>query len=215
MIENVMYMLLHVDTYLNTIVSTYGTWVYGILFMIIFCETGLVVTPFLPGDSLIFMAGSLAGYQAVMHVSWLWVILIGASILGNQLNYSIGRLIGDRAFKMKDGFLLRKTHLMKTHAFYMEYGGMTIVIARFMPIIRTFAPFIAGVGRMPHTTFLYYNVIGAVLWITSLLFAGYYLGGIPFLQAHFSLVIYGIIVLSLLPMVIGIVRHQLSRLCKS
>lgn len=192
--------LLHIDTFLFAFVSNYGLWTYLALFMIIFCETGFVVTPFLPGDSLLFAAGSLAAQpQASLHIITLFTLLTVASILGNKLNYLIGKAIGPLIFRAQSSWLFNKNHLMEAQAFYEKHGGKTIIFARFIPIIRTFAPFVAGVGSMKLSLFTFYNLISALLWIGSLLTLGYFLGSIPIVKNNFTLVIYTIIILSLLP----------------
>lgn len=192
--------ILHIDQYLFAFVLSYGFWTYVVLFAIIFCETGLVVTPFLPGDSLLFAAGSIAASsQNVLSIQLLFILLTLASIFGNKVNYLIGRAIGPRVFSAQDSWLLNKKHLLKAHQFYEKHGGKTIILARFIPIIRTFVPFIAGVGYMDLRKFTFYNILSALLWIGSLLGAGYYFGSLPFVKENFSLVLYGIIAVSLLP----------------
>ncbi|TAK74702.1 MAG: DedA family protein [Gammaproteobacteria bacterium] len=192
--------LLHIDQYLINFVSAYGTWTYAALFLIIFCETGLVVTPFLPGDSLLFAAGSLAANSShVLSIQLLFILLALASILGNKTNYLIGRLIGPRVFSAQQSWLLNKKYLEEAHRFYEKHGGKTIIFARYIPIIRTFAPFVAGIGYMNIRQFTSFNIISAFLWVGSLLGAGYFLGTLPFIRDNFSIVIYGIITLSLLP----------------
>ncbi len=202
---------LHIDNYLLGFVSSYGAWAYLLLFVIIFCETGLIVTPFLPGDSLLFVAGSIAAQPTTpLHILLLLLLLVIASILGNQLNYFIGRAIGPRAFTAENSWLLNKEHLLKTHRFYEKHGGKTIILARFIPIIRTFAPFVAGVGYMGIYQFSLYNITSALLWIGSLLSCGYFLGSLPFVKENFSLVIYGIIILSISPAIITFLYHRLK-----
>jgi membrane-associated protein len=192
--------ILHIDTYLIAFVVDYGAWAYAILFVIIFCETGLVITPFLPGDSLLFAAGSIAANsQNNFNIQLLFIVLLIASILGNKVNYLIGKAIGPRIFNMAPSRFLNRQHLAKAHTFYEKHGGKTLIIARFLPIIRTFAPFIAGVSFMSLSRFTFYNLISGFLWVSSLLFAGYYFGSLPFIQENFSLVVYGIVALSLLP----------------
>lgn len=198
--------ILHLDKYLKDLVPEYGMWIYVILFMIIFCETGLVVTPFLPGDSLLFAIGALCGAGALN----LWAILgllTVAAIIGDTVNYWIGYYVGPKVFKTNSRFLNRK-HLEKTHAFYERYGGKTIVIARFVPIIRTFAPFVAGIGRMNYFKFMTYNVSGGILWVFSLTLAGYLFGGLPFVKNNFSAVIMAIIVISILPGIYEFYRER-------
>lgn len=201
--------ILHIDIYLNAIVSTYGFWTYALLFLVIFCETGLVITPFLPGDSLLFAAGSIAAQSASsLNIFFLFLLLFLASILGNQLNFFIGRALGPRIFSAKKSWLLNKKHLEETHAFYEKHGGKTIIFARFLPIIRTFAPFIAGIGTMHAVHFTLYNVLSAFIWIASLLSLGYFLGSIPIVKENFALVIYGIIFISILPPIVALFHRK-------
>ncbi|MFT4059833.1 MAG: DedA family protein [Legionella sp.] len=201
--------IIHIDLYLNTFVSIYGFWTYFALFAVIFCETGLIVMPFLPGDSLLFTAGSIAAQSnPSFNIFILFLLLFAASILGNQLNFLIGRAVGLRIFSANDSWLLNKKHLQETHTFYEKHGGKTIIFARFLPIIRTFAPFVAGIGTMHALQFSLYNVISAFLWIGSLLGFGYFLGSIPVVKENFVLVIYGIIFISLLPPVITLFRKK-------
>ncbi len=200
-------MMLHLDRYLTELVTDYGPWVYGILFLIIFCETGLVVTPFLPGDSLLFVAGMLAG-AGLLDPTWLMLLLILAAILGDSVNYSIGRWVGPAVFRKEEGRFFKKKHLEHTQRFYERHGGKTIIIARFVPILRTFAPFVAGIGNMVYRRFLAYNVAGAILWVVSLVTAGYFLGDLPVIKDNLTAVIFGIIFLSLLPGLIEYWRHR-------
>ncbi|KTD67041.1 MULTISPECIES: DedA family protein [Legionella] len=195
--------IIHIDVYLNAIVSTYGFWTYFLLFAVIFCETGLIVTPFLPGDSLLFAAGSIAAQSGnPLNISILFLLLFLASVLGNQINFLVGRILGPRIFSTDKSWLLNKKHLQETHAFYEKHGGKTIVFARFLPIIRTFAPFVAGIGTMRVVHFSLYNLISALIWIGSLLSLGYFLGSIPIVKENFAVVIYGIIFISILPPII-------------
>lgn len=200
-------MMLHLDRYLTELVTDYGPWVYGILFLIIFCETGLVVTPFLPGDSLLFVAGMLAG-AGLLDPIWLMLLLILAAILGDSVNYSIGRWVGPAVFRKEEGRFFKKKHLEYTQRFYERHGGKTIIIARFVPIVRTFAPFVAGIGNMVYRRFLAYNVAGAILWVVSLVTAGYFLGDLPVIKDNLTAVIFGIIFISLLPGLIEYWRHR-------
>lgn len=201
--------IIHVDVYLNAIVSTYGFWTYFILFAVIFCETGLIVTPFLPGDSLLFAAGSIAAQPGnPLNISLLFLLLFVASVLGNQINFLVGRLLGPRIFSTDKSWLLNKKHLQETHAFYEKHGGKTIVFARFLPIIRTFAPFVAGIGTMRVVHFSLYNLISALIWIASLLSLGYFLGSIPIVKENFSVVIYGIIFISILPPIVTLLGRK-------
>jgi membrane-associated protein len=200
---------LHLNVHLNELVIMMGPWLYALLFLIIFCETGLVVTPFLPGDSLLFAVGALAALPtSPLQVVPLFFLLSVAGILGDATNYSIGKYFGPKVFKSEDSWLLRKEHLRKTQAFYERHGGKTIVIARFMPIIRTFAPFVAGVGTMEYRRFAFYNVSGAIVWVGSFLFGGYYFGNIPAVQRNFHIIIVAIIIISILP---GVVEYWRAR----
>ena len=200
---------LHLDVHLNELVITMGPWLYLLLFAIVFCETGLVVTPFLPGDSLLFAVGALAALPtSPLEIVPLFFILTIAGVLGDATNYTIGKYLGPKVFSRDDSWLLRKDHLKKTQAFYELHGGKTIIIARFMPIIRTFAPFVAGIGAMEYRRFAIFNVTGAVLWVGSFLVAGYFLGNIPAVQRNFHIIILAIIVISVLP---GLVEWLRSR----
>jgi membrane-associated protein len=202
--------ILHIDTYLIAFVSQYGAWTYAVLFAIIFCETGLVVAPFLPGDSLLFAAGSIAANSAgTLNYTSLLILLIIASILGNKINYLIGRFLGPHLL-----WLVNKNHLAETHRFYEKHGGKTIILARFIPIIRTFAPFVAGISIMNLRTFSLYNLLSAILWIGSLLSAGYFFGTIAVVKNNFTLVIYGIIVLSLLPPLCAFIYRKCAVNCR-
>jgi membrane-associated protein len=200
-------LVLHLDKHLQLLIQNYGIWIYAILFLIIFCETGLVVTPFLPGDSLLFVAGALAATGS-MHVHTLFVLLVAASFLGDNTNYWIGRFFGPRVFSREGSRLLNPKHLERTQAFYDRHGGKTIIIARFVPIVRTFAPFVAGIGRMVVPRFMMFAIVGALVWIGSLVYAGYFFGNIPWVKNNLSLVIVGIVVLSILPGIIEYLRHR-------
>jgi len=197
LLSTIIDLFLHLDKHLSSVLQTYGTWTYLLLFLIIFLETGLVVTPFLPGDSLLFAAGTFAGLGD-LKVSWLFFLLSAAAISGDTLNYWVGHIIGPRAFSGEIRFL-KKEYLDRTHEFYERYGGKTIILARFIPIIRTFAPFIAGVGAMTYSRFIAYNVIGGALWVFIFTYGGYFFGNIPFVQNNFSLVVLAIIFISVLP----------------
>jgi len=204
--------ILHIDRHLHQLASEYGLWVYGIVFLIVFCETGLVVLPLLPGDSLLFAAGSLASLpdsQLSPHLLFFGLSIAG--ILGDTLNYWIGKKIGPKVFASQESRFFKREYLDKTHAFYLKYGAKTIVIARFIPIIRTFAPFVAGVGGMPYRTFIFYNIIGAVIWVGSFVYAGFYFGQLPFVQTNFKLIILAIIILSIMPPVIEYLKHRLKK----
>lgn len=199
--------VLHLDKHLSPIIAEYGAWTYLLLFLIIFCETGLVVTPFLPGDSLLFAAGAFAATGS-LSVVWLTVLLIIAAILGDTVNYWIGHSLGKRLLNSKRFRVIKPEHLAYTHEFYEKYGGKTIIIARFVPIVRTFAPFVAGLGKMSYGRFMSYNVIGGVAWVVICVTAGYLFGNLKFVQENFSLVVLAIIVLSILPAVWEIWRAR-------
>ncbi len=204
--------ILHIDRHLHQLASEYGLWVYGIIFLIVFCETGLVVLPLLPGDSLLFAAGSLASLpDSQLSPHLLFIGLSIAGILGDTLNYWIGKKIGPKVFASKESRFFKREYLDKTHAFYLKYGAKTIVIARFIPIIRTFAPFVAGVGEMPYRTFIFYNIIGAVIWVGSFIYAGFYFGQLLIVQTNFKLIILAIIILSITPPVIEYLRHRFKK----
>ena len=209
MIKTLFDIFMHLDRHLGSVIQDYGVWTYLILFLIIFCETGLVVTPILPGDSLLFAAGALAANGA-LDVLWLFGLLTVAAVAGDTLNYWAGHYLGPKVFHKKDVRFLNREYLDRTHRFYEKHGGKTIVIARFMPIIRTFAPFVAGIGKMTYIRFIGYNVSGGVLWIASFVFGGYYFGNIPMVKNNFTLVIVAIIVLSVMPGVIEFLRHRLK-----
>ena len=198
---------LHLDRHLAEVIQAYGTWTYALLFTIVFLETGLVVTPILPGDSLLFAAGTFAALGA-LDVRLLFVLLSVAAVLGDTVNYAIGHYLGPKVFHYERSRFFNPDHLRKTHAFYEKYGGKTIIIARFVPIVRTFAPFVAGIGAMTYLRFLAYNVIGGVLWVAVCLFAGYFFGNIPIVKKNFSLAIIAIVILSVMPAVVEYVRHR-------
>jgi membrane-associated protein len=199
---------LHLDTHLAEIIGQYGVWTYLILFLIIFAETGFVVTPFLPGDSLIFAAAALAGlHPDILNPLFIFLLLSLAGILGDSVNYAIGHAVGPRVFR-EDVRFLKREYLDRTHEFFEKHGGKTIILARFMPIIRTFAPFVAGVGAMTYGKFLFYNVIGGLLWVGLFTSLGYYFGNIPAVQENFTLVIVAIVFLSVLPPIIEVIRAR-------
>ena len=206
---------LHVDEHLTSFVATQGRLVYGLLFAVIFAETGLVITPFLPGDSLLFAAGAIAalgGMNVWVLIGVLWL----ASVLGDAVNYSVGKYIGPRVFRPEGRQgrferLLNPRHLERTHEFFEKYGGKAVVLARFVPIVRTFIPFVAGAGAMTYSTFAFYNVLGGALWVTSCVGAGYLFGNIPVIKENFELVILGIIFVSILPMIVEAIRHKRAR----
>lgn len=201
--------VLHLDKHLAVLVQQYGLWIYGILFVIIFAETGFVVTPFLPGDSLLFVAGALAALgEGGMDIATLIGVLGAAAVLGNMMNYQIGRYLGPRVFHWENSRLFNKAALQKTHAFYELHGGKTLVISRFLPLFRTFAPFVAGIGSMSYAKFSFFNLLGGIGWVGSLCLAGFWFGNMPWVRQNLSLVIVGIIAVSLLPVAIGYVKHR-------
>lgn len=201
--------ILHIDVHLTQLVADYGVWTYGILFATLFCETGLVVTPFLPGDSLLFMAGTLAARpDNALNIHLMVLLMLGAAVLGDAVNYAIGHFFGEKLFSNPNAKLFKRKHLERTQAFYERHGGKTIIIARFVPIVRTFAPFVAGMGGMRYGRFLAYNVIGALMWVLLLTYAGYFFGGTTWVKSNLKLVIVGIIVVSVLPAVIEFLRHR-------
>ncbi len=206
-------LFLHLDEHLNTVIQAYGTWTYLLLFLIIFLETGLVVTPFLPGDSLIFAAGTFAGMGS-LNITVLFLLLCVAAVGGDTANYWIGHTIGPKAFSGSVPFL-KKEYLDKTHRFYEKHGGKTIILARFIPIIRTFAPFVAGIGEMSYGRFISYNVIGGIAWVALFSFGGYFFGGLKIVQENFSLVVLAIIFISILPAIIEFFKERSANLRKA
>ncbi len=211
MLTSLFYSLLSLDQTLAAIAGQYGPWLYALLFAIIFAETGLVVFPFLPGDSILFIAGTVTAAAAGLNVHLLVALLIAAAIAGDSVNYAIGHYIGPKVFDKPDSRWFRQEHLRRTQAFYDKYGGVTIIIGRFVPIIRTFAPFLAGVAGMSYRRFLSFNVIGAILWISSLVYAGYLFGNIPWVKNNLSLIVVGIVVVSLIPAVTTFLHDRKSR----
>lgn len=207
-------LFLHLDKYLGSVIQSYGNWTYLILFLILFCETGLVVTPILPGDSLLFAIGTFCalGYLEIWKTL---VLLSAAAVLGDTVNYWIGSRIGPKVFHYENSRIFKKEYLQKTHEFYEKYGGKTIILARFVPIVRTFAPFVAGVGAMTYWRFLMYNVAGGLLWVLSITLAGYYFGNIPVVKNNFTMVILAIVVISMLPGLIGWLQHRRSARAQS
>lgn len=193
--------ILHIDVHLGNMIHSVGAGTYAILFLIIFAETGLVVTPFLPGDSLLFAVGALAG-SGFLNIWTSYLVMLVAAIVGDTVNYWIGHYIGPKVFSKEGSRILNKKYIEKTREFYEKHGGKTIILARFMPIVRTFAPFIAGIGKMHYKTFIFYNVVGAFAWVTLLTFAGYFFGGLPFIKKNFEFMVIGIIVVSFIPMFI-------------
>jgi membrane-associated protein len=200
---------LHLDTHLNDLAGALGGWLYGVLFLIVFCETGLVITPFLPGDSLLFAIGALAAIEgSPLRIPLILVLLSVAAVGGDAVNYAVGYRVGPRVFTSETSRLLNKRHLLRTQAFYEKYGGKTIILARFMPVVRTFAPFVAGIGQMRYARFALFNVIGGVAWVVAFTLAGYFFGNVPVVKRNFHFVIVAIIVLSVLPPVIEYVRTR-------
>lgn len=205
--------ILHIDKHLVALTAQYGLWVYAILFLIIFCETGLVVTPFLPGDSLLFASGAVvASSQGSLNIHIIVLILLTAAIVGDAVNFMIGKYFGEKLFSNPNSKIFKQEYLSKTHAFYEKYGGKTIILARFVPIVRTFAPFVAGMGNMHYGRFLRYNIIGALAWVLSLTYLGYIFGNLPFVKDNFGKVVIGIIVVSVLPMIVEFVRTKRSHM---
>jgi membrane-associated protein len=203
-------LLLHLDRHLAALVASHGAWIYAILFAIIFCETGFVVTPFLPGDSLLFVAGTLAA-AGDMYVHGLFAALATASFLGDNTNYWIGRYVGPRVFSRQRSRFFNPAHLERTQRFYEKYGAKTIFLARFMPIVRTFAPFVAGIGRMRYGTFVFYSFSGSIAWVGSLTYAGYYFGNVPVVKQNLTLVILLIVLLSISPAIVEYLRHRTQK----
>jgi len=199
--------VLHIDKHLDVLIQGYGVWVYLILFLIVFCETGLVVTPFLPGDSLLFAVGAFAA-RGSLDVFWAFALLTAAAIIGDTVNYWVGDIAGPKVFQSERSRFLNKKHLLRTHEFYEHHGGKTIIIARFIPIIRTFAPFVAGIGKMTYARFLSYNVIGGLAWVSIFLFGGFFFGNLEIVRRNFTLVIFAIIIMSVMPAVIEFFRQR-------
>ena len=207
-------LFLHLDTHLETLITQYGMWIYAILFLVIFCETGLVVMPFLPGDSLLFIAGAAAVHSG-LDPWMLGVCLFFAATLGDSCNYWIGRHYGIRLFESGNSKIFRRDYLQRTHEFYERHGGKTVTLARFLPILRTFAPFVAGIAHMHYPRFLGFSVAGSILWVGGLVTLGYFFGNVPFIKQHLSLMVVGIIILSLVPMLLGLLRSRLGRAAKA
>ncbi len=207
MLHDLLDLFLHLDRHLEGIIASYGGWTYLILFLIVFCETGLVVTPFLPGDSLLFAVGAFAALE-LLDLKLAFVLLVAAAILGDTVNYWVGRALGPRIVAGQKLRFIRQEHLDRTHAFFERYGGKTIIIARFVPIVRTFAPFVAGIGTMTYGRFMSYNVVGGIAWVAICVAGGYFFGNLPWVRDNFSLVALGIIAISLLPGVVEYLRHR-------
>ena len=210
MLQTVIDFILHIDRHLAELSLQYGVWIYVILFLIVFCETGLVVTPFLPGDSLLFAAGGIAAVGG-MNIHLMAALLIAAAVLGDAANFTIGKYFGARLFSNPDSKIFRQSHLAKTHAFYEKYGGKTIILARFVPIVRTFAPFVAGMGKMHYGHFLRYNIVGAIAWVVSLTYLGYAFGNVPFIKNNFGALVIGIVVFSVVPMAMEWMRAKRNK----
>ncbi|HZK85515.1 MAG TPA: DedA family protein [Desulfosporosinus sp.] len=206
-IQTLMDLFLHLDKNMGAVIQSYGMWTYLILFAIVFAETGFVVTPFLPGDSLLFVAGAFAA-SGSLSLPVVVMILCAAAIIGDTLNYQIGHFIGPSVFKKDNVRFLNKEHLIQTQQFYLKHGGKTVIIARFIPVIRTFAPFVAGIGTMSYWRFLAYNVIGGLAWVVTIVFGGYFFGNLPIVRNNFTLVIFAIIFISILPGIIGFARRK-------
>ncbi|CRZ19187.1 DedA family protein [Kingella kingae] len=212
MIATIIDFILHIDQHLVALTAQYGAWLYAILFWIVFCETGLVVTPFLPGDSLLFAAGAVAAAsQGNLNVHAVVGVLLIAAILGDAVNFAIGKYFGAKLFANPNSKIFKQEYLHKTHAFYEKYGGKTIILARFVPIVRTFAPFVAGMGDMNYSKFIRYNIIGALAWVLSLTYLGYLFGNLPMVKDNFGKVVIGIIVVSVLPMVFEMIKAKMGK----
>ena len=204
--------ILHIDHHMVQLVQDYHLWTYAILFVIIFCETGLVVTPFLPGDSLLFVAGAITALPEMpLEIGYLVVVVFTAAVLGDSCNYMIGHFFGKKLFSNPDSRIFKQSYLDKTHDFFRKYGGKTIILARFVPIVRTFAPFVAGMGKMNYYYFMIYNLTGAALWVGIFCFAGYFFGDLPFVQQNLKLLLLAIIIISVLPAVIEVIRARLKK----
>lgn len=204
--------ILHIDQHLIQLVQDYHLWTYAILFVIVFCETGLVVTPFLPGDSLIFVGGAIASQPNVpLEIGFLLSVIFAAAVLGDSCNYAIGHFFGKKLFSNPNSKIFKQSYLDKTHNYFKKYGGKTIILARFIPIVRTFAPFVAGMGKMHYYYFMLYNVVGAVWWVGIFGFAGYFFGDLPFVQKNLKLLLLAIIVISVMPAVIEVVRAKIKK----
>lgn len=204
--------ILHIDTHLATLSANYGIWIYAILFLIIFCETGLVVTPFLPGDSLLFASGTVVAASAGgLNIHVMVMILLLAAVLGDAVNFVVGKYFGEKLFAQPDSRIFKPEYLTKTHDFYAKYGGKTIILARFVPIVRTFAPFVGGMGKMHYGQFVRYNIIGGIAWVASLTYLGYFFGNLEVVKNNFGKVVIGIIVISLMPMVFEILKMRKAK----
>lgn len=206
-IGNFINVILHLDKYLNVIIQNYGMWTYALLFLLIFCETGLVVTPFLPGDSVLFATGALASIGS-LKVLPLFIIFYLAAVIGDTANYHIGQKIGTKILEKEDVKFINKEYLNRAHSFYKKHGSMTIVLGRFIPIIRTFVPFVAGIGEMSYSKFIIYNMLGGFFWAILFLWGGYFFGNLPFIEEHFSFVLIAIIIISVIPGIVAFIREK-------
>jgi len=206
-ITSLINVLLHLDKYLTVIIKSYGIWTYALIFLIIFCETGLVITPFLPGDSILFAAGALASIGA-LKIFPLFIVFYLAAVIGDTANYHIGQKIGNKILDKENVKYINKEYLKKAHNFYKKHGSMTIVLGRFIPIIRTFVPFVAGIGEMTYSKFIIYNMLGAFLWVSLFLGGGYFFGNLPFIKTHFSYILIAIIVISVIPGVLAFIKEK-------
>lgn len=206
-IKDIIEVIIHIDKHLDLIIRNFGNWSYLLFFIVIFCETGLVITPFLPGDSLLFVVGAFAAIGS-LNITWLFIILASAAIIGDSVNYFLGKLLGEKIILKNDWRFFKKEHVERTHRFYEKHGGKTIILARFIPIVRTFAPFVAGIGEMSYIKFFIYNVAGALLWVAMFTLGGYYFGNMPFVKHNFLIVILTMIFISVLPVIIEFLKHR-------
>lgn len=206
-IGNLINLILHIDKYLNVIIQNYGVWTYALMFILIFCETGLVVTPFLPGDSMLFATGALAAIGA-LKMPLLFVVFYFAAVLGDTANYHIGKTIGNKILEKENVRFVKKEYILKAQNFYKKHGSMTIVLGRFIPIIRTFVPFVAGIGEMSYSKFITYNMLGGFLWVSLFLEGGYFFGGLPFVKQHFSYVVIAIVIISIMPAIAALIKEK-------
>lgn len=209
-IKEILVAVFHLDKHLDFVIKNFGAWSHLLLFAIIFCETGLVILPFLPGDSLLFVVGTFAA-KGSFNLFWVSVVLISAAIIGDTVNYFLGKFFGERILLKFQHRFIKKSHVERTHKFYEKYGGKTIILARFVPIIRTFAPFVAGIGEMSYYKFLLYNVIGGILWVLIFVLSGYYFGNVPIIKNNFSITIFVVILISILPIIFEFYKHHKSK----
>jgi len=209
-VKGIIEFIFHIDRHLDVVIKSFGNWTYLLLFLIIFCETGLVVTPFLPGDSLLFVLGAFSA-SGSFNLTWIIVVLIMAAIIGDTVNYTLGKLFGERLLAKGDHRFFKKEHVERTHKFYERHGGKTIILARFVPIVRTFAPFVAGIGKMSYFKFLVYNVVGGILWVVVFVLAGFFFGNVPVVKEHFMIVIFAMMFISLLPVITELWKNSKSK----